>query len=68
MRDSVSVMCYVLDVPGGHHRLALGAGFGPVRTIRGSGSPPESLKLVDGQRRTMEQRSEESAGGCSGGR
>ena len=43
---------------GQHSGLALGAFVDPVRNIRGSGAPRKP-RLVDGQRRTMEQRSDE---------
>ena len=58
-RDSLAAlgMCYVLDVPGGTHGLALWNRLGPMRNLQGSGRPRKP-RLREGQRRTMEQRSD----------
>ena len=49
---------YVLDVPGSTPGLALGA-FVDQSGLSGVRAPPHASRLVDGQRRTMEQRSDE---------
>ena len=64
-RQAAQGMWYVLDVPGGTTVWPLEPAWTSA-DYQGFGRPRKP-KLVDGQRRTMEQRSEELPGGCLAG-